>query len=356
MKEINYADIFIRIWSDRKLVIKYVIIFTLLGFLIAIALPKKYTVTTITIPQLGNTQNLKLGNLSSLASMAGIDLSSLSTSEVISPLIYPKVVESLPFQLDLMKSKFFLPRAEKEITLLEYYKYFKKKSIFGIIAEYTFGLPSKILDLLKKSEKEIIAIKQRDSILVINKEIDEIKKHFEKDISIEVNAKFGYVSVSATYDDPLFTALIVQRINQLLQEYITKYKIERASAKLKFITERYLEKKKEFEIAQNRLALFRDRNKNIQTAIVKAEEERLLAEYNLAFSVYNELANQLEQAQIAVKEDTPVFTVIEPAQVPYKKSAPRRFFIIFLFAFLGGITATAYIFYKILDIKVYKSE
>ncbi|MCX7986263.1 MAG: Wzz/FepE/Etk N-terminal domain-containing protein [Bacteroidales bacterium] len=355
MKEVNYTEVFIRLWTERKTIFKYMLVFLLIGLVIAIVTPKKYTVTTVIVPQLSSTQNFKLGNLSSLASLAGIDLSSLSSTEAISPLMYPKIVESLPFQIDLMKSTFYYKRAGKAISLMDYYKIYRKKSPIGVFAKYTFGLPSLILEKLKSKDISKTS-NTSDSLLVINKDIEEIMKYLEKDISIEVNIKFGYVSLTGTFDDPVFTAHVVNHLKNLLQTYITKYKIERAMAKLKFVSERYNEKKAEFEEAQRRLALFRDRNKNVRTEIVRAEEERLTAEYNLAFNVYNELATQLEQAQIAVKEDTPIFTVIEPTKVPYKKSAPKRFFIIFVFTILGVCAGTGHVFYRMLDINLFSKR
>jgi uncharacterized protein involved in exopolysaccharide biosynthesis len=52
-------------------------------------------------------------------------------------------------------------------------------------------------------------------------------------------------------------------------------------------------------------------------------------------SLYSELATQLEQAKISVKETMPVLTVIKPVTVPYKKSKPQRAMILFAFTFLG---------------------
>ena len=87
----------------------------------------------------------------------------------------------------------------------------------------------------------------------------------------------------------------------MLQEYITKFKIKKAKAQFEFIQERYQEKKNEFEKAQANLAEFRDRNKNVTSAIALTQEDRLQSDYQLIFNVYSELAKQLEQAQIKVK-------------------------------------------------------
>ncbi len=52
--------------------------------------------------------------------------------------------------------------------------------------------------------------------------------------------------------------------------------------------------------------------------------------------MYSELAKQREQANIQVKEDTPIFTIVEPVTVPSEHSKPQRGLILIAFIFLGG--------------------
>ena len=52
-------------------------------------------------------------------------------------------------------------------------------------------------------------------------------------------------------------------------------------------------------------------------------------------NLYSELATQLEQAKINVKETTPILTVINPVTIPLQKSKPRRAMILFGWTFFG---------------------
>jgi uncharacterized protein involved in exopolysaccharide biosynthesis len=74
--------------------------------------------------------------------------------------------------------------------------------------------------------------------------------------------------------------------------------------------------------------------------------ERLQGEYSIALNVYNELAKQLEQAKIQVKEETPVFSVLEPAMIPREKSKPKKPMIVAIWLFLGGILGVGIVFGK----------
>ena len=69
----------------------------------------------------------------------------------------------------------------------------------------------------------------------------------------------------------------------------------------------------------------------------RIEQEKLDAEYSLAMNLYSELATQLEQAKISVKETTPILTVIRPVTVPYKKTKPQRAQILLIFTFFGAM-------------------
>ncbi len=126
----------------------------------------------------------------------------------------------------------------------------------------------------------------------------------------------------------------------------TEFKIKKANAQLIFIEGRCAEKRKDFERAQANLAAFRDRNKSVTSAVARTEEERLQSDYQLAFEVYSQLAQQLEQAQIKVKEDTPVFSIVKPVTVPIEKSKPNRPLILIIWTFLGVVFAIGWIFGK----------
>ena len=143
--------------------------------------------------------------------------------------------------------------------------------------------------------------------------------------------------------EPIIAAELVRKSQELLQKYITEFKIEKVTSNLKFVERSYDESKKNFESKQAELARFRDSNKNLSSALAKTHEEKLTSEYNLLLGIYTELAKQREQAKIAVTENTPIFTVIEPVFVPIEKSKPSRISILAFFLFFGLITSTGII-------------
>ena len=66
----------------------------------------------------------------------------------------------------------------------------------------------------------------------------------------------------------------------------------------------------------------------------------------LTFNVYNTLAQKLEQDKLRIQEQTPVYTIIEPATVPLKASSPKKLLILVAFIFLAFIGGCGYLIIK----------
>ena len=153
---------------------------------------------------------------------------------------------------------------------------------------------------------------------------------------MNLNDKDGYITLSVDMPEPLAAAQLAAKVQELLQRYVTDFKIQKVKANLEFVEGRYEEAKKEYEKKQEELAIFNDANRNLVSNVAKTTQERLNNEYTLLFGVYSELAKQREQANIQVKETTPVFTVVEPVTIPTERSKPNRGLICIAFTFLGG--------------------
>ncbi|KIO46955.1 MULTISPECIES: Wzz/FepE/Etk N-terminal domain-containing protein [Sanguibacteroides] len=336
-QEIDLVEVVRKLWKNRKLILKVTVCFMVIGILVALFSPKVYTAGSTMVPQSGE-KNMS-GGLSGLASMVGINLGSMSAGEVLSPKIYPKIIASVPFQKELMNAPLTFGGIDHPVTLFEYFTEdrYQQFSLIGFIKKYTIGLPGVILGAIRgKDTTSVVRAETNSKIQFMTKDEQEVSKKLKNIITLNINDKDGYIQLSAELPEPLAVAQLAQYAQTLLQQYITEFKIEKVASNLKFVEERYNETKNDFEEKQKELARFQDRNKNFSSAMAKIEEERLTAEYTLANNVYNELAKQLEQAKIAVKETTPILTVVDPVVIPNERSKPKRALICVLFTFLGG--------------------
>lgn len=330
-------------WEGRKTVIKTVLIFMAIGLIIAIFTPKEFTASTTMVPA---SDSKKIGgNLSGLASLAGINLGSMGSDSGISPTLYPQIVNSIPFQKELLQTPLTIDGQSKKVTYSHYYTEIYSPGLLGSLKKYTIGLPGIIIKAIKPTTASQSG-EGSNQLLTLTNEENELIKQLTDQLVLDVNDKDGYVSLAATMPEAISSAELTQRAQELLQQYIINFKIQKSSESLKFIKERYAEKETAFKTAQQQLARFRDRNQFVNTALAQTTLERLQAEKELAQGVYSELAKQLETQQIQVKEDTPVFTVLKPVSVPIEKSKPNRPLILFIWTFLGGIVGIVMVFGK----------
>lgn len=343
--EIDLIALAKNIWESRKFIIKTVIVFAIIGVIVALVSPPQYTASTKMVPQVSSSSPRMSGGLSSLASMAGINLNMNQASTELLPQTYPQILQSVPFQLKLMESKFDFSDIEQPVSLFGYYSEHSQPGVLSTIKKYTLGLPGVISKAIKGEEEEPSTAKTKSgNTIKLTKEQESVRKIISNNISLEINDKDGFIQLSASFHEAELSAQVAQKAEELLQQYITDFRVEKAAEQLEFIEERYQEKKKEFQAAQAALAAFRDRNKNVTSAMALTEQERLQNEYQLAFEVYSSLAQQLEQARIKVKEDTPVFSVIQPVTVPQERTKPKRKIILIIWVFLGGVVAVGWVF------------
>jgi LPS O-antigen subunit length determinant protein (WzzB/FepE family) len=343
--EIDLIALAKKVWDGRKTIITCVLAGAVLGIFVALFSPKEYTASTVLVPQLGDSQS-KLGGLGGLAALAGINIDMSQTAE-LSPMIYPQIINSIPFQLELMNTPVNFSEEPKPVTLYEYFTNKDKPSFLGAVKKYTIGLPGVIIKaIMGKPKATLLPGGSTDQPILLTEEQYVVKKALDELVSLEVNAKEGFLTLVVRLPEALAAAQIAQKAQSLLQQYITDFKIQKVKANLVFIQERYNETKAEFEKAQVSLAVVTDRNRDYTSGLSRIEADRIQTKYTIAFSVYQELAKQLEQAKIQVKKETPVFTIVKPVSVPSEKTKPKRAMILAIWLFIGGIAGVGIIFGK----------
>ena len=335
----DLVELIQRMWINKRLIIIVTSVFVVLGLLVALFSPKEYTSACDVVPQASDSS--AMSRMGSLAALAGINLDQMQNVKTLSPLVYKNIMESTTFRKELMQTPLNFKEIDHPISFYEYCtnEEYNKPSIGEYIIKYTVGLPFVILKAIRGEQPspDYGALNQSgdSSIETVTKEEYECLKALDDCITLRLDDKKGYVTISANMPEAVAAAQMAQATLELLQRYITEFKIEKVQSNLDFVQERYNEAKSNFEDIQSRRAKFRDANMNTTRYSAHAELEKLDAEYSLAMNLYSELASQLERAKISVKETMPVLTVITPVTVPFKKSKPKRVVILFAYTFFG---------------------
>lgn len=337
--EIDLMKIAKTLWNGRMPLIKCGVVGGMLGIVLALCSTPEYTASTTIVPQVSESSSSS--KLSGLAAMAGINIGDMGSSKTLSPYLYPQVVGSVPFHLTMMETPYSYAECEQPVSMMRYMTEYKKENLF---LKYTIGLPGLLMKALRGTPDEEGSAPESSKIYQLNNDQQGIHEYLANVIGLDVNDKDGYITLSAKAEEPLVAAEMAQTAIDLLQQYITEFKIEKTQAELEFILQRHDEAKVRFNKAQADLANFKDRNRNVSTNLAQIEEQRLNSEYTISYNVYSELVNQLEQAKIQVTKDTPIFTIIQPVSIPHEKSGTSKKMIVIIWGLLGGLLGLALVF------------
>ncbi len=74
--------------------------------------------------------------------------------------------------------------------------------------------------------------------------------------------------------------------------------------------------------------------------------ERLKNERDLKYDIYKQTAQQVSLLRFKLQEDTPIATIIEPAQVPLMAASPKKTLITVALTFLGFLAASGIVLFK----------
>ncbi len=338
--EIDLIELLKKIYLEKKFILKISILASLFGVIYALFQPNEYTSSTTFIPQLSSGVKTGGSSLSGLASLAGINIGSMESSSEFPPTLYPQVVNGVPFRVELLSNEITL---NNELVAVK--DYLEKKSSFnilGTIKKYTIGLPSLILSSFK-DQKEYT---NESKIYSITEEDKDLFQILENNLSLSINEKEGFITISFTDNNKNVAAQITQISQNLLQEKIIEFKNKSSKEMLDFAIKQYSDKKESYEKLQDERAVFVDKNINISSSLFQNKLSRLESEVNISESIVQQLASQVEQAKLQVNKNTPVFTTIKPVTIPFERSAPKRSLIVIIFAFMGLVFSSGFVLVK----------
>ncbi|WP_075591519.1 Wzz/FepE/Etk N-terminal domain-containing protein [Labilibacter marinus] len=345
--EIDLIALVKTIWDGRKIIYYSVGICVLIGLIIAFTSPDKYTASATLLPS-AEKKASNLGGLGDLAGMAGINLGSmLGDASGIPAEIYPQVVKSYPFQREMIMQQYNFRNCDTPKSFYEYIVSDSVESVGDILLKYTIKLPWTLKDAIFKEVSSDNKLNKTDvGVIFLTEKEKYAYEMIQESVQLNVDKKTGIVSVFAQGNEAIVTAQFVEKTVELLQDYMIKYKTKQSRQSLEFITKQFDEKKVEYESIQKKYFNYKDQHRNTISERVDIEYQRLRDEYEIISNVYKGLAQQLEQAKITVVEETPAFTIIDPAIVPIDKSSPRKVLILIISGFFGVLLGIASFFLR----------
>lgn len=326
--EIDWMEILRKIIAIRKTLYKAAGVGVVLGLIIALSIPKQYTVTVTLSPEMGG--DTKGGGLASLASSFLGGAATSSSNDALNVTLAPDIVTSTPFVLELFNTRIQTLDGELDTTLVAYLD--EQRTPWWGYIKAAPGLAIRAIKSLFTEETDTTAT--LNPFQLTEKEAAKVKA-LRQSILAEVDKKTAMTTITVTLQDPKVTAIVADSVVAKLQQYIIDYRIKKAKEDCAYLEELYHERQQEYYDAQSKYAHYFDTNRNIAFQSVRAEQERLQNDMNLAYQVYSQVAQQLQVARAKIQEEKPVFAVVEPATVPLEPSGTSRKMILLIIIFFS---------------------
>ncbi len=329
--EIDLMDLLRKVIGIRKKIYKAAGIGLIIGVIVAISIPKQYTVEVTLSPEMGND---KAGGLSGLAaSFLGSGVTMGDGTDALNASLSADIVSSTPFLLEL--SAMEIPVTKNEVMTLNTYLDEETSPWWS----YVIGFPGMVIGGVKSlftEEDEIASFdKTSQGAIELSKQDSRKIATLKKVITASVDKKTSMTSVTATFQDPKIAAVVADSVVKKLQEYIIDYRTFKAKEDCIYLEKLFKERQQEYYAAQKKYADYLDSHDNLILQSVRAEQERLQNDMSLAYQVYSQVASQLQVARAKVQEEKPVFAVVEPAVVPLEPSGTSKKIYVLAFVFLA---------------------
>ncbi|QIA08552.1 GNVR domain-containing protein [Draconibacterium halophilum] len=350
---LELADLYTRLKQNRGVIIKSAAIAFFIGVFFVVFTPRVYK-TQVSLLAESNSNSPANGLMGQLGNLAGLDVGGLmgldmggNSKSALTPDLYPQVVKSTTFLIDILQQEVYLPKEDLTLSVSEYLQEHTKPSISGWVGYAMSLLKSKGENRIipQKKEGEPLDLTQGDLDLIEGL-ANTIEVNIIKSESGLTGGDSKVIQVSVEQQDPYVSALLTEKVIASLKQYIIDYHTSKEKNDLAFIEARYQEAKAKYFEKQEALAEYDDSNVNVILASAKSRRDRLVTETTLASNLYKGLAQKREQAQILVQDKTPVFTVIEPAKVPQRKSKPKTMFTIISLTIIGLFAGTCIVIWK----------
>ena len=340
---IDFFQIISTLWKGRRFIFKYTLIVSLSGIILSLFIQNIYTASSIFYPHY--EQNISQNsNLQNIAGLAGIDIGS-ETSNNIPSNLYPNLINSPEFKIEILDSKIYLN--EIETTYRKYLLDNQDYINFKKILLYPISLLARIIPKNNIKNKNI-------DILKLSDEEYDLHESLSEKIILELNEKEGFIQLSVKDNNPVIASQVAKIANEILQKIID-FKLKNINDIYEFVSSQLEIAKYNFYVLQDSLAIFNDKNRNIKSDLFLNQYYRIESEYLISKNIYNELALNKERTAIDVKKNTPIFTIIKPVIIPNEKSEPKRSIIALIFAFMGITLSSSYLMFKDKFIEIWNS-
>ena len=331
---IDLRQVFKEMKAHKRLYLKVIPLVFVLSCLYIISIPRYYTTEVKLAPEVENA--MSGGTLGSLASTFGFDLSGMESTDAISPMLYPDLMEDNGFVTKFFKFKVVSADGEINTTYHDYLIYHQQHPWWAYVTQWLRQL------MPKKKEQTVVSDDGQFNPYILPKLENEVVEAIKSKIKLDVDKKTGVITASVKDQDRLICKTIADSVKNQLQSFITEYRTNKARVDLEYYKKLAAEAKHDYERARQLYGSYSDANTDVVLQSYRSKQDDLENDMQLKFNTYSVLSTQLQQAKAKVQERTPAFTLLKGASVPIKPSGPKRMIFVICMVFLATIVVSLY--------------
>lgn len=357
--EISLLDLIKMIWDGKRLIMTSLVIFFVIGIFFYFFGHDEYKSESILIQE----QQQSLNQAQRFAQQfGGLGSQNFQQEGVLPPSLYPRILESSDFLIGVVMHEVEFESEGIRTTPLvyfnEYYQPPLTETVVDFVIDYTIKLPVTLYRGIKSLFSSdgttdfdyATAQDLRDArFLTLNRFERNALNHLRQRLSL--NQDGNLVTFSVTMPDANAAAELNEFVINRMQDYVIDYRIEKYRLNLSYVEKQQEDARERYETAQFELAVFRDQNVNINTAVARSKQEELQNRRNVMFNVYNTLLQEVEQARIRLQEETPVFNVLQRPSLPHR-TEQRGPILLIISIFLGLFVGLSVVFARNIWISV----
>lgn len=321
------------IWRGRWRLLRIIALFAALGIGVALLMQPEFVSEARIMPEMGGGSGDMLRRLASVAGFSGVDMADNDEMDAIRPDLYPNVLQSTPFILYLINQPVTATSGQQTTVSAV------------LIPNQGIGWWLRTLFSTDEADPKRSVNRATNRLIKLSVRQQKLVDEVGQRVSARLDTRSGIISITAKMPDANVAAAVAQLAMDYLTEYVTNYRTEKARLDLRFYELRLNEARQRYQKAQ--LTVFRYNDQHQYAVVVMQaatmQKQRMDAELSIAQTGYTELSRQFEQAKLRVQERTPVFKVLEPAQVPPERVSPKRAIVVLLFVLSGLVMGVIYL-------------
>ncbi len=340
---IDLREVAKHLWKKKNLFyIVWGVTFVISCFII-FPIPRTYQADVTVAPESSEAQG---GSLSSIASSFGFNLGNTTTSDAFYPDIYPEVMASNEFIANLLKVNVETLDGTVKTDYFNYLASHQKSTFYMVSINWT----KRQLRKLTEGDKSMYVGKgggdEGFSTFLMSEHQQMIFEIVRNNVVCGVDKKTGIITINVTDQDPLVCASIADSARVHLQDFITRYRTNKARVDYEYYLKLTNEAKAEYEASMKAYAAYCDSHLNtiLQTELSKRDE--LENDLSMKSTTYNTMNTQLVAAKAKIQECTPAFSLLQGPTVPIKPTGPKRMIFVAGMLFLATIGTIIYVFRK----------